>query len=100
MPTIVYLRSGAHGYNPIDDDKQASENIGSYAQTSGVPFLSYSVDYADHTRPDLATDEYKKVFKQARVDIQSSIANRQTIAAFNRLLRDHHSYKDYQTPQG
>jgi hypothetical protein len=100
MPTLIYVRSGAHGYNPIDNDKQASDNIGSYAQRNGVPFLEYAVPYADHTRPDLANDEYKKVFKEAKIDIQSSIANRQTIAAFNRLLTDQRAYNAYQTPQG
>lgn len=83
-PTIVYLGTAEPGYDPIVDDKQSSDNIQIYAQKAGVPFLSYEVPGAIHSRPDV-NEGYIKTLAGAKVDILSSIDAAASEASLHRV---------------
>lgn len=83
-PTIVYLGTARPGYDYMIDDKKSSEDIASYTEAAGIPFLTYDVPGAVHTRIDIGNDQYIKTLAGAKKAIQSSIAEQQATADLHR----------------
>jgi pimeloyl-ACP methyl ester carboxylesterase len=89
-PTVVYLSTVKPGYDPIVDVEKSSEEIGIAAINADLPFLSYDIAGALHTKLDAARAEYLSVLSNAKDPILNSID--QQIA-----LAEHYS-KIYELP--
>jgi|GEM_PF-678755 len=84
-PTIVYLGTGAPGYDYMVDDKKSAAEIGQYAADAGLPFYTAEVPGAIHSRPDLTVDAYVKTLTSMQDSIQDSIDEQRGIAYANQL---------------
>jgi pimeloyl-ACP methyl ester carboxylesterase len=84
-PTIVYLGTAKPGYDYMIDDKKSSDDIAAYAEKAGIPFFSYDVPGAVHTRIDIANDAYIKTLVNAKPDILTSIAAQEEYAELHRV---------------
>jgi len=84
-PVIVYFGTAAPGYDYVVDSKESSEGIGGYADKAHVPFLSYEVPGAIHSRVDLANDQYVEIAAKAKDAILASIAAQEAEASLHRV---------------
>jgi pimeloyl-ACP methyl ester carboxylesterase len=90
-PTVVYLGTAKPGHDYMVDSRQSSDNIKKYATAEpgskevSIPFFSYDVKGAIHTRIDIANDEYIKTLAGAKQAIQASIAKQESIASLHRV---------------
>ncbi|HEY8886256.1 MAG TPA: alpha/beta hydrolase [Candidatus Microsaccharimonas sp.] len=90
-PTVVYLGTAKPGRDYMVDSQQSSDNIKKYAKAEAgskevsIPFFSYDVKGAIHTRIDIANDEYIKTLAAAKQDIQASIAKQEANASLHRV---------------
>jgi len=83
-PTIIYL-SAKKDY--MVNNELAVKNIESYTNKYGVPFLTYDIPGAIHSRPDLSKDEYVAVLASAKEDILESIDAQRALAKYNQTLK-------------
>lgn len=91
-PTVVYLGTGAPGYDYMVDDKKSAAEIGQYATDAGLPFYTAEVPDAVHSRPDLTVDAYVKTMETIQTGIQTSMDEQRGIAYANQLSERYASH--------
>ena len=81
-PIIIDLR--APGDYMVDNEK-AVKNLTEYTQEFNVPFFTYDVEGAQHSRVDVANDQFIKVFADAKSTIQTALAVQEYEASLHRI---------------
>ena len=86
-PVLIYAKT-AHGADDgiVDVDKTEKKLEDDVMRTKGkVRLISLDIPGAVHTRPDLATDSYKKVFASAKLEIAVDITEEAVRASLHRV---------------
>lgn len=91
--TTVYLgttkNKDGRGHDYIVNNELSSENIGTYNELAGLPFFTYDIPGAVHSRIEVANDQYIKILGNAAPELQASMKAQDSITQLYRIPSKH-----------